>query len=184
MLVATLEFIRKTLEKHLNDGNVDLSIDSARKLGEQGNPAGIVISLISIQEETALRNTSNVRRTGVKAEYLEPPVYLNLYLLFAFDFAKYDTSLAHLSRTIELFQAQRWFSAENSVAANPFPAELEKLTFEMVNLGFEELNNLWSVLGGTYLPSAVYKVRLVRIQGATAMEAPEITAIGLQLVRR
>jgi hypothetical protein len=53
----------------------------------------------------------------------------------------------------------------------------------MVNLGFEELSNLWNVLGGTYLPSAVYKVRLLRVQAAEAIKAPEITTVGLQLVR-
>lgn len=183
MLVPALEYLRKTLEKHIGDANVDISIASARKLAEQGNPAGIVISLISIQEETALKNTPNVRRTGPRTEYVEPPVYLNLYLLFAFDFAKYDTSLAHLAKTIELFQSRRWFSAENSSGANPFPAELEKLSFEMVNLSFEESNNLWSVLGGTYLPSVVYKVRLVKVEAGDRIEAPEITTIGLKLVR-
>jgi hypothetical protein len=184
MLVPALEYVRKTLEKYIGDANVDVSINSARKLADQGNPAGIVISLINVQEEAALRNTPNVRRTGIKTEYVEPPVHLNLYLLFAFDFAKYETGLAHLSKTIELFQSRRWFSAENSNAANPFPADLEKLNFEMVNTSFEELNNLWSVLGGTYLPSAVYKVRLVRIEGGQRIEAPEITTIGLKLVRQ
>lgn len=184
MLVSALEYVSKTLEKYIGDANVDVSIHSARKLAEQGNPAGIVISLINVQEETALRNTPNVRRTALRTEYVEPPLYINLYLLFAFDFAKYETSLAHLAKTIELFQLRRWFSAENSSAANPFPAGIEKLTFEMVNLGFEELNNLWSVLGGTYLPSAVYKVRLLRVESAEpAIAAPEITTVGLQLVR-
>lgn len=183
MLVSSLEYVRKTLEKYIGDANVDVSINSARKLAEQGNPAGIVVSLINVQEETALRNTPNVRRTGIRTEYVEPPVFLNLYLLFAFDFAKYETGLAHLSKTIELFQQRRWFSAENSTPGNPFPAELEKLSFEMVNLSFEELNNLWSVLGGTYLPSAVYKVRLVRVEGSQRVEASEITTIGLTLVK-
>lgn len=183
MLVPSLEYVRKTLEKYIGDPNVDVSINSARKLADQGNPAGIVVTLINVQEETALKNTPTVRRTGLRSEYVEPPVFLNLYLLFAFDFAKYETGLAHLAKTIELFQARRWFSADNSTSANPFPPELEKLCFEMVNLSFEELNNLWSVLGGTYLPSAVYKVRLVRIEGAQKVEAPEISTIGLTLMR-
>lgn len=184
MLLPALEFISKSLEKYINDANVDVAIQSARKLADPGNPAGIVISLINVQEETSLKNTSHVRRTPLGTEYVEPPVFVNLYLLFAFDFAKYDTGLAHLSKTIEFFQARRWFGAESSSPGNPFPPDLEKLTFEMVNLGFEELNNLWSVLGGTYLPSAVYKVRLLRIQGSAAIAAPEITTIGLELVRR
>ena len=41
-------------------------------------------------------------RNGPRAEYIEPPVFVNLYLLFAFEFGKYETSLAHLASTIEL----------------------------------------------------------------------------------
>jgi len=40
---------------------------------------------------------------------------------------------------------------------------------------FEELNNLWGVLGGSCIPSVVYKMRLVKIQASTAQIAPEIT---------
>jgi hypothetical protein len=175
-----LEFIRKSLEKHL-DGTPDVVIDSARKFSKEENP-GAIITLINVQEETALRNTPHIERRGGQTHYVEPPVYVNLFLLFAFDFQTYATSLAHLSDTLELFQSRRWFSADNAEADNPFPPGLEKLVVEVVNLGFEELNNLWGVLGGTYLPSIVCKVRLVKIQAGDAAEAPEVQSVGLSLV--
>ena len=68
--------------------------------------------------------------------------------------------------------------------ANPFPASLEKLVFEMVNMNFEELNNLWGVLGGAYFPSVVYKVRMVKVQLDATEPAPEITTIQLETVLR
>lgn len=179
MIAHALEFVRKTLEAHL-DGTPEVVIDSARKLSKEEN-AGAVISLVNVQEETVLRNTPHVERRNGQAQYIEPPVYVNLYLLFTFDFQAYATSLAHLSDTIELFQSRRWFSAENSVADNPFPPSLEKLVVEIVNLSFEELNNLWGVLGGTYLPSIVCKFRLVKIQAGDMTEATEITTIGLEV---
>ncbi len=180
MIGHALEFIRKTVEQHL-EGSPDVVIDSARKLTKEDN-AGAVISLINVQEETALRNTPHVERRNGQSHYVEPPVYVNLYLLFAFDFQTYATSLAHLSDTLELFQSRRWFSAEIAAPGNPFPAGLEKLVVEVVNLGFEELNNLWGVLGGTYLPSIVCKFRLVKIQAGDAAEAPEVRSLALDLV--
>jgi hypothetical protein len=182
MLVPTVEFITKLVDAHLGP-NVDVAAASARKLGDPGNPAGVVISVVNVQEERALANGPTVERHNLKPRYIEPPLFLNLHLLFALDFAAYEASLSHLSKIVELFQARRWFGPQHSTAANPFPPKLEKLTFEMVNLGFEELNNLWGVLGGTYLPSVLYKVRLLRVQAADAVDAPQITTIGLQVVR-
>jgi len=65
----------------------------------------------------------------------------------------------------------------------PFPATLEKLTFDMVNMNFEQLNNLWGVLGGSYFPSVVYKVRLVKVQAAETVQAPEILETEIRTVR-
>jgi hypothetical protein len=44
----------------------------------------------------------------------------------------------------------------------------------------EALNHLWGVLGGAYFPSAVYKVRLVRIQRDVSLAGPEITTIQVE----
>jgi hypothetical protein len=177
-----LDFISKELVARTDLTATDISMNSARKLTDGSQPLGAFISLINIQEESTLKNTPHTERRLGELRYVEPPVHVNLYLLFAFDFSSYDTSLTHLSKTIEHFQTKRWFGAATQIetGAPAFPASLEKLVFEMVSLNFEELNNLWGVLGGTYLPSVVYKVRLVRIQKQQESEAPEITTVQIE----
>jgi len=181
-----IEFIRKEVRDYLGVDNAEVIINSARKLVEDTNPPGAYISLVNVQEETTLRNSPHTERQFGQLKYIEPPVHLNLYLLFAFEFLTYATSLVHLSKTVELFQTKRWFSPATQTlpGANSFPASLEKLVFEMVNMNFEELNNLWGVLGGAYFPSVVYKVRLVKLQAADVAPAPEITTIQLDTLVR
>jgi hypothetical protein len=184
MIAEAIEFIRRELRVHLGVSDEEVIVNSARTLVDMENPAGAYISVVNIQEEAALRNQPVVERRLGQAHYIEPPVYLNLYLLFAFEFVAYSTSLTHLSKTVELFQTKRWFAAatQTGPAAIPFPATLEKLVFEMVNMNFEELNNLWGVLGGAYFPSVVYKVRMVKVQFDATAPAPEITTIQLDTV--
>lgn len=177
-----VEFLRREVERNLGPG-VDVTADSARKLQAE-DVNGIYISLINLEEERVLRNTPHVERISNKANYVEPPLYLNLYLLLAFKLANYATSLTHLDSTIELFQHRRWFSAEtqNAIGATPFPASLEKLVCEMVNMDMEELNNLWGVLGDAYFPSVVYRVRMLRIQRNATALAPEVKTIEIRQV--
>ena len=47
---------------------------------------------------------------------------------------------------------------------DPRRTEIERLVVELYSLNLEQQNHLWGYLGGKYLPSVVYKVRLVRIQ--------------------
>ena len=72
--------------------------------------------------------------------------------------------------------AKRMFSAEND-STGTFPSSIDRLVFDLHNLSFEQLNHLWSVLGGTYVPSVLYKVRLVKIQADNTLDAPPIRTI-------
>jgi hypothetical protein len=179
VIADAVEFIRKELRDHLGVADDEVIINSARKLVEDANPPGAYISVVNVQEEAALRNTPHTERRQGQTQYVEPAVYLNLYLLFAFEFLTYPSSLAHLSKTVELFQSKRWFAAatQANAGANPFPPTLEKLVFDMVNMNFEELNHLWGVLGGAYFPSVVYKVRMVKVQFDAAAPAAEVRTI-------
>jgi hypothetical protein len=45
----------------------------------------------------------------------------------------------------------------------------------MYNLSFQEQNNLWGSMGAKYVPSVLYKVRMVTIdEGSIVLEVPEI----------
>ncbi len=183
MIAEAIEFTRKEVRRHLGVVDAEVIAAPARKLAEEALAPGVYVSLVRLEEEAALRNAAlSERRSsadGAATFAVEPPVFLNLHLLFAFHFSSYATSLVHLSKTIELFQAKRHFSAatQSGASAIAFPAALEKLVFAMANLSFEELNNLWGMLGGAHLPSVVYQVRMVKVQLAESRQVAAVENI-------
>lgn len=38
---------------------------------------------------------------------------------------------------------------------------MDKLIFNMENLGRRELHNIWGVFGGKYIPQVLYRVRMI-----------------------
>ena len=45
--------------------------------------------------------------------------------------------------------------------------------------GFEELNNVWGILGGRQLPSVIYRIQLIEIeQNKTLSSSEVITKVG------
>ena len=68
----------------------------------------IVITLVNIEEESALKNQSPLKRPFIKsAIYQNPPVYLNLYVLFTCNFSgdHYQLALRRLSISFSLYKA-------------------------------------------------------------------------------
>lgn len=165
------------MRDYLGIDNAEAVINHAHLLKEPNNANGVYISLVNVEEEKVLKNTRHSLRNNDQTVYQQPPVFLNLYILFSFEFANYSTSLLHLAQTIERFQSKPVFSSGNETATNPFPAGLERLIFDFHNQSFEQLNHLWGVLGGAYFPSVLYKVRMVKIQLDETIAGPEITRI-------
>jgi hypothetical protein len=52
---------------------------------------------------------------------------------------------------------------------------LDKILFDLHSTGFEELNQLWGIMGGKYIPSVIYKMRLAYIDSIE--EGMEITLV-------
>jgi hypothetical protein len=104
----------------------------------------LVLSLVNVERET--------RGAGPRAA---PALNLNLYLQISSNFgANYVQSLQFLSAALEFFVERPVFSAPG------LPAGIQSLSAEMVNLTIQDLQNLWSITGGKYLPSALYKLRM------------------------
>ncbi len=177
MIHEAVNFVQKELQKQLEIPATDVIVGNINDLKEQNNQKGLYISLVNIQEEESLKNVPHTVRINGKQHYKEPPVHLNIFLLFSFAFDKYETSLQRLSQVIELFQNKRVYSKTNASTENPFPGVLQKLIFDLSSLDFEKLNYLWGILGGSYYPSVLYKVRMIRIQKDESLAGPEITNI-------
>jgi len=135
----------------------------------------LVLSLINIEREAAAA-VSAMQMRPQNGEYvrLNPPLNLNLYVLVSAHFGNnYAESLKFLSGAMGFFQAKPVYGREE---APDFPRGLEKLSLEMVNLSFQDLNNVWGNLGGRYIPSVVFKARMLTIQeGWITERVPEIT---------
>lgn len=106
------------------------------------------------------------------------PLHLNLYIFVAANFHpnRYAEALSFLSMAMQCLQ-------ENPVIdrslVGDMPAGLERLTVDIENTDLNAVSNLWGILGGKYLPSVFYKVRMLtvstenivgRVHAATAPE--------------
>ncbi len=135
----------------------------------------VVATLVGIQEEASLKNRPPYRVNSLQqTEYKNPPVTLNLKLLFSVTTENYNNALVYLSRVIAFFQHKRSFTNQNTPVP-PATPEIEgmqrfKLLLDLYSPSFEENNYLWGTLGGKQFPSALYKVRLVEIAREDALK--------------
>jgi hypothetical protein len=178
MIKRSLEYLSEELAFGIGVSESDVSINNLNALQNE-NAQGIVVSLLNVEEETTLKNTPHVSRKNERLMYKEPPVYLNLNVLLAFEFENYGTSLQRLEDTVQFFQNKRLFTSENERVENPFPAGAKKLILDLQQLNFEHLNHIWSISGGTHFLSLFYKIRLVKIEPQQEMEAPLVDTIQL-----
>mgnify|MGYP006274276181 CR=1 FL=1 len=178
MIKQTLEFLTEEVAFGLGLDISDVSLDNLINL-QENNAQGLIISLLNVEQESTLKNSPHFIRKNNRVVYKEPPVFLNMNILMAFEFDDYGTSLQRLGDTVEFFQSRRMFSIANQRPENPFPQGVEKLILELQQLNFEQLNHIWSISGGSQFPSLLYKVRLVKIQPQDETEGPEIDTIQL-----
>ena len=149
-------------------GNIALQ-DGQVGTGSQPIDDSLVLSLINIEEERTLKNEPNFRKAETGPVNQNPPLYLNLYLLFSANLDDYAEALRFLSLILQFFQQHKSFTS----AKYPILGEsnIERMNFEIFDLSFEQTNNLWGILGSKLLPSILYKVRTVSIQAS-----PEVGA--------
>lgn len=135
------------------DGSISESIENK-----------IVISVINLEHETVANSSHNYVNGGNNTfGKVSPPVFLNLYLLISANYnsTNYTEALKMLSSVIGIFQSNTYFTKQN----NPeMQTPLEKLAFEIFNLPINELSHIWSGIGAKYVPSIVYKVRMITIR--------------------
>ncbi len=196
MIDEALKLLRNELESYINNNNdsVDVIVSNIGMLGitqGEGLDGHIVITLVNIEEESTLKNLPAQKRPFASAAvYENPPVFLNLYVLFSCFYGdtrnetNYENALQRLSKVIRFFQSRNSFSTSSSVVSpgtiDQSKADLAELRFtmELYTLTFEQINHLWGSLGGRQVPFAMYKLRLVGItEKAVVREVPLITQI-------
>ncbi len=124
----------------------------------------IVLTLVNIEEEPISKNTSISNRSAANNT---PPVKINIYILFSAYFAKYDVALHFLDNIISYLQGKNIFNSANTPRLD---SSIDKFSVEMVSMGTEKLNNLWATLGAKYMPSVLYKIRMLSFHSSHVKE--------------
>ena len=138
------------------------SLSSSDGTSEAKIESRLVLSLVNIERETVASAIGITARSDNSYARYQPPLHLNLYVLVSASFnSNYGQALQFLSTALGFFQAKPGFDANSGA---DFPPELDRLNVELVSLSIQELNNLWAILGTKYLPSALYKVRMLTLQ--------------------
>ena len=134
-------------------GNINPQIDNK-----------ICVFLQNIEEERVLRNGSYQSNAG-----MNPPKHFNLFLMFVANFPdpNYLEALRYLSLVLEYFQGTQVFDRGNMPM---LVSSVDKISLEFVNLTSDELNSIWSLLGLKYMPSALYKLKLLSFNNNSIRE--------------
>ena len=120
MISEAIRLIQVNLQSYILEFEPELGPDqvviidniaTAEELGGTNTLSDhVVMSLVNVQEESTLKNAPPYRVSGSRTIYKNPPVHLNLFILFSVLHKQYATSLRLLSRVIEFFQWQKEFS--------------------------------------------------------------------------
>lgn len=183
MIGEALEFLTDEINAYLMQKNMPVSgtapeIVLTNVAAEDGNwaipPKTLGLSLINIEEERVFKEQkSTFRNENGDIEHYNPEIKLNLYILVSANFASgeaggstnttgvYGEGLKQLSYVISFFQGKNVFLPDNSPN---LPTILKKLVVELHSYSFEQQYNFWSVVGAKYLPSVLYKVRMLVYQ--------------------
>lgn len=136
-------------------------------LTQDGNPQPgiddkILVTLVNTEEERIARDTGLYRKQpDGSLQVQKPAIRLNLFILFTAYFpSDYNEALKMTSLVISFFQKKNRFTPADTPDLEP---TLKGITMEMVTLNMEQHNHLWASLGAKYIPSVLYKMRLVSI---------------------
>lgn len=168
------EYFRNKLK--INEDKVVLSgiVSQDGSIAIQGENK-IVVTLINIERETAYQ-VGQRSLSGLVANSA-PSLNLNMHVLFTSYFSSnnYPEALRFLSFTIGYFQHKSVISTSNTPALD---SRIDKLTFEIIDLDPDKLSNIWATLGAKYMPSILYKVRMLNIDESVVREyRPAISAL-------
>ncbi|MGZ4043349.1 MAG: DUF4255 domain-containing protein [Bacteroidia bacterium] len=175
--------IDKALKFLTDEMNIYLDLQNGGNLSDQlivltnvANDSGgwaipsqkLGVSLINIEEEKVFKDQqTNFRNADGEFEQYNPEIKLNLYMLVCANFVsengddKYEQGLKQLSRVVSCFQGKNVFTPDNTPSMDPV---INKLIVELYSYSFEQQYNFWTILGAKYLPSVLYKVRLLAYQ--------------------
>ncbi|KAA0129342.1 DUF4255 domain-containing protein [Chryseobacterium sp. SN22] len=180
--------VLKVLKDQLNTAdiikdNVVVADVAKHDDGTSGLSDKVIITLLNVQEEPALKNAPRYNKimageAALKYE-MRDPAYINLYVMISANRSSYDISLASISKVIEVIQAN------NVLKYVDISADRTKdfsFRAEMHSVPFEQLSYVWGLLGGKVMPSVLYKVSVIKIEAAGPVDVALIDQVDIRSI--
>ena len=179
MIDHALIIVRNELEAHLaaSGNSTHAELGNVGEIGQPGTKLRnkVLLSVVNLQEERTLKNTPAYVRDDVqmRVRYENPPTFLNLAVLLTATHTEYINALRALSRALLFFQHRNVLShdnvAPNSISHDAPPRDADrlaefKLIFNLWSPTFEEVNDMWGMLGGKQFPFALYSMRMLELK--------------------
>ncbi len=176
MIKKVIDTVKKELVAYLDlVAGLDEAATNVVEISHLFNSAGepipneVGITLVNIEEDRINRANDPYVKTSDGYTKVNPEIKLNLFVLFSSHFeSNYPEALKFISYVIRFFQSKSVFTTENTPSLD---SEVKKLIVELHPMSFEQQNYLWGMVGGKYLPSVLYKFRLIVIQEDIEVEA-------------
>lgn len=198
MLRTTLEFLAEELNGYLrrkdptNFGTDKVAIVS-QLMSPEGNFAvstegaevsKVILTLVNLEEERITDAQNFYKREAGQVQVINPPVNLNLYVVFSTFGSNYGTTLRLLSYVISFFQANTVFTSTiypqmNANVEDDKPwQKIDRLIINLHATTLEQQSNLWTAIGAKYMPNVLYKIRTMSfVDLEPKSEGPPITEI-------
>jgi hypothetical protein len=181
MFSAAIGHVRGRLNEHLTraNGSTEDAVVLSSVHQTDGSVAPEVENTLAMfvtnfqKDDLPLAPRHNGFATGRVAE-LRPPLHFNVYLMIAACHSgkRYVQGLEMLSFAVAFFQANPVFDQRNSPGLD---RRIDRLVLDIENLDTQSISNLWGVFGGNYLPSVLYRLRIVTVDAdALVAEVPTI----------
>ncbi|MCP5053908.1 MAG: DUF4255 domain-containing protein, partial [bacterium] len=183
MIDEVLEVIKEEVDTFLKlkiGSNQGQSLKLVPVVDLEGKPAvdenTVSMSLVKIEEDRHnMSNGGNTRVVGSEHQFSNPPVKLNLYVLFSAAYIdgqekNYLEAIKRLSYVIAFFQAKNVFSPQNTPKLDYRDG---KLNIELYPLAIEEQSHFWGMMGGIYRPSVLYRLGVLVVQEQRVTDVSE-----------
>jgi hypothetical protein len=185
-----LGYLREQLSDHLAAADqLDIDADQSPVVFPDGAKpelefklGAVTLLLTGVQHEPILRAADLHLAVGAdgSAVRVRPTLRLQLMVLAAARHGKYTESLRALSFIAAWGQAHPVIDRNNAPQLDP---SIDRLTLEFVSLTITEQNELWSSLGTGYLPSLMYRIRLLGFTSAVGQATQPVGRPDRMLVR-
>lgn len=181
MFAAAIGHLRAQLNEHLTrfDGSTEdvVILSNVQQTDGSVEPEvenKLAMFVTNFQRDALPVGKRNAQTSMARLTEKRPPVHFNIYMMIAACHSgkRYAQGLKLLSAAVAFFQSTPVFDHHTSPGLDP---GIDRLILDIENLDTQSLGTLWGVLGGTYLPSVLYRLRLVTVDaGAVVAEVPVI----------